>query len=562
MRISDRPLNELMADEIYSVFGLDAGLDPSDPDFWMKHDRAKHGGHFDPERQTCKLREEAKAEEKKQEKIDEDTDLSVSEAPDRVHKIIPADKMLIGTKIINLDRDYAPSLDNPEFDTKELHDEKTDKVVGLYDRATNTVKLFEGADIHTLVHELGGHATMQFAQQCAEAGNDMLLNKINESIDTAPKNIWNEVREKYQPLKNESDEEYNERLRDEVWAAVVEGKSKAIEEAKQTEKGQKWWKKAWNTVKACWAGVLGRMGVQVDWASDKVKNMSPSEFQEFIVNSVKEGRTLGSIRKGGEGAGTRQMAKIGIRPDGIEIYKSDARIRNLPLKERKRLFREMMERTYAGRTARFTKNGRVFYATFEKEDIRKNIHGDKQSDRRGREAKTNAGASGDMFDIVEQAQYQSSKPETGKSGTAHKDVKTWDYFDKRVEIDGEEYDVLINVRDKGNNQFVYNIALRERKKSRVKGQPLKQYALMSDASNSTQQSISNNAEEVKSPRSSVVKISMGQDAAEHRMVEFRDLLAKKFPNKDATSIISELGKIKSAKEQKAYLKRVLKGNRA
>ena len=33
-------------------------LDPNDPDFWMKHDRARHGGHFDPETQTCTLREQ------------------------------------------------------------------------------------------------------------------------------------------------------------------------------------------------------------------------------------------------------------------------------------------------------------------------------------------------------------------------------------------------------------------------------------------------------------------------------------------------------------------------
>lgn len=38
--------------------GMDAGIDPSDPDFWMKHDRARHGGHFDPETQTCSLREQ------------------------------------------------------------------------------------------------------------------------------------------------------------------------------------------------------------------------------------------------------------------------------------------------------------------------------------------------------------------------------------------------------------------------------------------------------------------------------------------------------------------------
>ena len=44
-----------------------------------------------------------------------------------------------------------------------------------------------------------------------------------------------------------------------------------------------------------------------------------------------------------------------------------------------------------------------------------------------------------------------------------------------------------------------------------------------------------------------------------RMVEFRDLLAKKFPGKDAVAIMAELGKIKTAKEQEAYLRKMLKG---
>lgn len=36
----------------------DSALYPNDPDFWMKHDRAHHHGHFDPNTQTCTLREQ------------------------------------------------------------------------------------------------------------------------------------------------------------------------------------------------------------------------------------------------------------------------------------------------------------------------------------------------------------------------------------------------------------------------------------------------------------------------------------------------------------------------
>ena len=58
--IAEDSLNEILASAIEMAFviGQDGGLNPNDPDFWMKHDRARHGGHFDPETQTCSLREQ------------------------------------------------------------------------------------------------------------------------------------------------------------------------------------------------------------------------------------------------------------------------------------------------------------------------------------------------------------------------------------------------------------------------------------------------------------------------------------------------------------------------
>ena len=63
----------------------------------------------------------------------------------------------------------------------------------------------------------------------------------------------------------------------------------------------------------------------------------------------------------------------------------------------------------------------------------------------------------------------------------HKDVKSWDYFDNTVQIDGKVFDVLVNVRDKGNNQFVYNVALRANNKLRANGRLLDHEGLASGA---------------------------------------------------------------------------------
>ena len=43
----------------------------------------------------------------------------------------------------------------------------------------------------------------------------------------------------------------------------------------------------------------------------------------------------------------------------------------------------------------------------------------------------------------------------------HTDAKTWDYYEKTIKSDGKYYDVLINVKDTGNEQYVYDITLKE-----------------------------------------------------------------------------------------------------
>ena len=45
-------------DAILESVVLDADPEKSDPEFWAKHDKARHHGHFDPDTMTCKLREE------------------------------------------------------------------------------------------------------------------------------------------------------------------------------------------------------------------------------------------------------------------------------------------------------------------------------------------------------------------------------------------------------------------------------------------------------------------------------------------------------------------------
>lgn len=156
---------------------------------------------------------------------------------------------------------------------------------------------------------------------------------------------------------------------------------------------------------------------------------------------------------------------VGTRSDGIEVYETSPEVKNLPTKEKIKRYKQYMEEEYRGRTAKFIKNGETYYARFDDADIRKNIYGDKKSDAKGKTAKLNAGAEGDIFDLIEGARYQSSSAERGKNGVAHKGVGNWDYYVKTVQIDGQVFDEVVNVRLNNKGEYVYSIQLNQNKKT-------------------------------------------------------------------------------------------------
>lgn len=156
---------------------------------------------------------------------------------------------------------------------------------------------------------------------------------------------------------------------------------------------------------------------------------------------------------------------VGTRSDGIEVYETSPEVKNLPTKEKIKRYKQYMEEEYRGRTAKFTKNGETYYARFDDADIRKNIYGDKKSDAKGKTAKLNAGAEGDIFDLIEGAHYQSSSAERGKNGVAHKGIENWDYYVKTIQIDGQVFDEVVNVRLNNKGEYVYSIQLNQNKKT-------------------------------------------------------------------------------------------------
>ncbi len=225
-----------------------------------------------------------------------------------------------------------------------------------------------------------------------------------------------------------------------------------------------------NMAKDMNVSTIKQIGLMFSYMASKIKMFfdDESSARKMKIASLKWQMALYKVTKKGTVTDSTLSDMfydfVGIRKDGIEVYETSEKTKSKPYKERRKAFLEIMSNEYRGRTARFVKDGKKYYATFEEDDLQKNIYGDRKSDDKGRDAKLNVGADGGMFDLVENAKYVNSGSESGKKTKAHKDVVDWDYYEKTVQIDDVIYDVYINVRNKTSDSFVYSVHLRENTK--------------------------------------------------------------------------------------------------
>lgn len=102
-------------------------------------------------------------------------------------------------------------------------------------------------------------------------------------------------------------------------------------------------------------------------------------------------------------------------------------------------------------------NGDEIIAEFDKFTADKNVYGHGKSDKAGYDYKINNPQ--ELPLMIKQSKYSYSKPEIGKKKPAHSGVKEWHYFQK----DYGNFNVVVNVRDKGNRKFVYEVILKKKK---------------------------------------------------------------------------------------------------
>lgn len=168
------------------------------------------------------------------------------------------------------------------------------------------------------------------------------------------------------------------------------------------------------------------------------------------------------------GAGTESETRFKLvdkTADGIEIYKTSDETKALTEKERKKQYLSLMRNEYAGRTARFVRNGHTYYAEFDRKNYSKPIYGEKHNSKRGLAALIRSGADGDVFDLVENSRYADSSADTKNHKAKDGFTDYFDYFVKTVQIDGRFYDLTATVKKKygEKNGYTYSLFLRGNK---------------------------------------------------------------------------------------------------
>lgn len=150
------------------------------------------------------------------------------------------------------------------------------------------------------------------------------------------------------------------------------------------------------------------------WISDMIVKLKGTKEQKFFLEAEKLYKKALATRGEITGAGAEQYSFAGKNKDGYEVYVTSPATMNLSLKDRQTQFLDIMKNQYKGRTAKFVRNGHTYYAKFDDADLNKNVYGDKYSDKKGYRAKIRAGADGDIFELVENATFNGSKPKKGK----------------------------------------------------------------------------------------------------------------------------------------------------
>lgn len=366
---------------------------------------------------------------------------------------------------------------------------------GWYDPKDNSIHIdvYAGEHGHDTILFTAAHELTHMIRRWSPAKFKVFADFLMEKYGEQGKSVSELVRAQISKAEDNGrkitfDEAYEEVVADSCESFLADGDAIAkIAELKAKDKS------LWEKIKDYLTKLVARIkaayeGLEPDSKEGKfVASLldSAEELRDLWIEAVVDAST--AYNEGEIESDTDAQADNDIRysyrgesQDGIEVYETSEDILRLPWNERKKLYLSYIEKSYVGRTAKFVRNGHVYYAEFDRRNASKAIYGDKRSDPAGRDALINTGADGSVFELVENSTYNGSAKDTKN----HSATDYFDYFIKTVQIDNKVFDLLADVKRQyyKDGGFVYTLRLIENKK--IKASPIQRgQALLNNSGN-------------------------------------------------------------------------------
>ncbi len=165
---------------------------------------------------------------------------------------------------------------------------KTDensKVLGWYDSNNREVVVGKGANAGTIIHELGWHATFDWARE----NSPELYQKMKDYAESAPEEVKARVRELY------GEDLSAEVFMDEVGAMLfTQEHAGKLDEVLKTKEAKTWWAKVKRLFSRIWKSMISAIGGNnVD--INALAKMTPQKAMNALAEAFVDGKTLGNV---------------------------------------------------------------------------------------------------------------------------------------------------------------------------------------------------------------------------------------------------------------------------
>ena len=343
----------------------------------------------------------------------------------------------------------------------------------------------KGTVLFTVAHELT-HFIKDWSSVKYRALADALVKQYQKQGVSVSELVDNQIRKAKQNGREMSRQEaFDEVVADSMESMLTDENAAAfLERLAQRDKGLK--EKIVSWLKELAAKLKNALSAYKDVKPDSPEGKMVAEMEDFrkeimgiytsaLVDAGENFRENGgnkkATREGGEVSGKHESFSYrGLNQDGIEVYETSEEVLALSWKERRKRYIDLMRREYRGRTAKFERNGHVYYAEFDRKNISKPVYGESGSDAAGHDALINTGADGEIFNLVERSKYYHSEPDTKN----HKGTDYFDYFIKIVQIDDTVFDLVADVKKQYMKSGGYTYTLKLNENKTIKASPVKE----------------------------------------------------------------------------------------